>query len=57
MDGHLLTLHIEEISNNFGAINTMNVRSGGEFGVLLFTTGEQELDFYVMITEGHDMIS
>jgi hypothetical protein len=57
MDGHLLTLHIEEISNNFGATNTMNVRSGDEFGVLLFTTGEQELDFYVMITEGHDMIS
>lgn len=57
MDGHLLTLHIEEISNYFGATNTMNVRSGDEFGVLLFTTGEQELDFYVMITEGHDMIS
>jgi len=55
----LLTLHLEEISDSFGAVNYLNVELGDQFGVLFFTTDESadDIDFYSFIRHGEDLIT
>lgn len=60
----LLTLDINQITPNLGALNTMNVNPGDVFGVLLSTTNSEignyasnDLNFFQFMEYGAELVT